>query len=182
MNELSLHILDIVQNSISADASLIFIDVLENASDDKYIIRISDNGHGIDGDILENVTDPYVTSRTTRKVGMGLSLFKQNAEQTNGSLKVESEKGKGTTVTAEFGFSHIDRPILGDMPGVVSILAATNPKIDFVYKHVVNDEAYHFDTREVKFVLDDVPISNPSIQKYMKELIEENLKQIKAGR
>jgi hypothetical protein len=181
MNEISLHILDIVENSTAAGASLINISILEDEALDNYEVVISDNGKGIATEMLDKVTDAFVTSRTTRKVGLGLPLFKQNAEQTGGSFKIESEVGKGTKTTAFFKLNNIDRPPLGDMAGVMTILVGSNPKIDFVYKHKVNERDYVFDTRDVKLVLDDVPISDPEVRKYIKEMIDENLKEIRVS-
>lgn len=181
MDELALHILDIIQNSISAKATLIFIEISEKISEDRFEIKITDNGRGIEKQMLDKVTDPYVTSRTSRKVGLGLPLFKQSAEMTGGSLKIDSIPGKGTSVTAIFGYSHIDRPVLGDIGGIIAILAMSNPEIDFVYKHSVGNADYIFDTREVKKALDDVKISTPLVKNYLVELINENLKDINAS-
>jgi hypothetical protein len=178
MNEISLHILDITQNSIVAGASLIFIKISESEILNNYEVEISDNGKGISPEMLEKVTDAFVTSRTTRKVGLGLPLLKQNAEQTGGSFNITSIVGKGTTTTAVFKLNNIDRPPLGDMAGTMAILAGSNPKIDFIYSHIVNEQSYVFDTREVKLVLEDVPISNPGVRKYIKEMIDENLEEI----
>ena len=180
MNEISLHILDITENSVTAGASLIFIKITENEETNNYEVVISDNGKGIAPEMLDKVTDAFVTSRTTRKVGLGLPLFKQNAEQTGGSFNIQSVVGKGTATTAIFKLNNIDRPPLGDMSGTMTILAGMNPEIDFVYEHTVNDQSYVFDTREVKQVLDDVPISNLGVRKYIKEMIDENLKELKA--
>ena len=180
MNEIALHILDITENSITAGASLIFISIAEIEALDNYEVVISDNGKGIEPDMLENVTDAFVTSRTTRKVGLGLPLFKQNAEQTGGSFSIESVVGEGTETKAIFKLNNIDRPPLGDMAGTMVLLTGANPEIDFVYEHKVNDKIYVFDTREVKQVLDDVPISNPEVRKYIREMIDENLKEIQA--
>ena len=178
MIELSLHILDIVQNSIEAKAALIQISVTEDIISDRYVVTISDNGKGIKKEMLATVTDAYTTSRTTRKVGMGLALLKQSAEQAGGELKVESEFEKGTIVIATFVHSNIDRPPLGDIAGTVSLLASANPEIDFVFRHCLGIAEYCFDTREVKVALDDVSISELSIRKYLKEIIHENLLEI----
>ncbi|MBP7507546.1 MAG: sensor histidine kinase [Prolixibacteraceae bacterium] len=181
MTELSLHILDIVQNSITAQASLISIIIDEDIKNDKYIISIVDNGTGMDSETLNKVTDPFYTSRTTRKVGVGISLFKQNAEQAGGSFNIESTPGAGTSVTAIFGHSNIDRPILGDIAGTMTLLIGANPQIRFIYEHKTPVSDFQFDTEEVKSELEGVPINHPDIIKILKELIEENLKLIEAG-
>jgi hypothetical protein len=180
MTELSLHILDITQNSIRANASIIKIDIIEDKKNDLYTIAISDNGEGIDDEMLAKVTDPFFTTRTTRKVGVGLSLFKQNAEQTGGSLEVISKVGDGTTVKAVFGLKHIDRLPLGDMAGTMTTLIAGNPKIRFIYNHITSFSDFEFDTNEAKQELEGLPINHPAILKVLKELIEENLEIIEA--
>ncbi len=181
MTELSLHILDIVQNSITAQASLISIVIDEDIKNDKYTIIITDNGTGMDSETLSKVTDPFFTSRTTRKVGVGISLFKQNAEQTGGSLNIESAPGVGTSLTAVFGHSNVDRPILGDIAGTMTLLIGANPQIRFIYEHKTPLSDFEFDTKDVKAELEGVPINQPDILRVLKELIEENLKLIEAA-
>jgi anti-sigma regulatory factor (Ser/Thr protein kinase) len=180
MKDLALHILDITQNSITAGASLIEIAVDENHPGNMISISIRDNGRGIPAAMLAQVTDPYTTSRTTRKVGLGIPLFKQSAEQTGGSLQIESEPGKGTTTTARFGADHIDLPPWGDMAGVIILMVAANPKLEFLYIHRSKSGEYIFDTSEIKTTLEGVPIEEPEIRKFLKEMIEDNLREIKA--
>jgi len=178
MNNLSMHILDIVQNSISANAKMIEIHINENLVKDVLDILIKDNGKGMDADFLAEVTDPYKTTRTTRKVGLGIPLLKHSAEQSNGYIKVYSEKEIGTTVQAIFKHDHIDRPPLGDIAGTITLLVSANPDVDFKYVHCVNNNKYEFDTREVKEILDDVCINDPKIRGVLKEMISENLHEI----
>jgi hypothetical protein len=182
MNELSLHILDIVQNSISAEATKIEIRIDENILNDQYIITIADNGKGMNEEMVTNVTDPFFTTRTTRKVGVGLSLFKQNAEQTGGNIFIESKEGEGTVVKAVFSHKHIDRLPLGDMAGTMTLLIGANPKIRFIYNHITPLSEFEFDTNEVNEELGKVPISHPDILKALHEMIEENLDMIEAGK
>jgi hypothetical protein len=181
MKDISLHILDIVQNSISANATMIEISIEENQAENTYCVSIKDNGMGMTQEMAKKVLDPYVTSRTTRKVGLGLPLLKLNAERTGGHLSIISDLGKGTEVEALFIYNNIDRIPLGDMAGTIVLLASANPLIEFVYTHTVNDEQYIFDTREIKEALDDVSISDNHIFKYLKEMINENLQEIKAS-
>jgi hypothetical protein len=181
MTELSLHILDIVQNSISAEATRVDVIIEEDSRNDKYIITIEDNGKGMDAETMAKVTDPFYTTRTTRKVGVGISLFKQNAEQTGGSLTIDSEQGKGTKVTVVFGLSHLDRPILGDIAGTMTLLIGANPQIHFIYIHKTALSDFEFDTKEAKAELEGVPINHPDILKALKELIAENLEMIEAA-
>jgi hypothetical protein len=181
MKDLSLHILDIVQNSISAGASLVEIVILENPAEDTYKLVVKDNGKGMNSDILQKATDPFFTSRTTRNVGLGLPLLKQNTERTGGSFKLDSKPGEGTVVEAIFSFKHIDRLPLGDIGGVIAILASANPLIEFTYTHHTQEDCFSFDTREVKAELDGLPINNASVLQFIKELINENTKAIMAS-
>jgi len=160
MKELSLHILDIIQNSISAGAGKIEVLIEENIPENQYIIIITDNGKGMDEEMLQIVTNPFFTTRTTRKVGVGISLYKQNAEQTGGSLTIESKVGEGTSVKAVFGYNNIDRPILGDIAGTMTLLIGANPEIRFIYNHYTALSEFEFDTVEVKEELGKVPINH----------------------
>lgn len=173
-----MHILDVVQNSISAHANFIEIIIHENRETNLLNISIKDNGVGMDEEFLAHITDPYTTTRTTRKVGMGIPLLKHSAEQSNGYVKVYSKKGIGTTIQATFQYDHIDRPPLGDIAGTIVLLVAANPDIDFNYIHSVNNKQYKFDTREVKEILEDVKINDPKIRGMLKEMISENLKEL----
>jgi anti-sigma regulatory factor (Ser/Thr protein kinase) len=175
VKELSLHILDIVQNAITAGASLVEIGIDEDLQSDTMTIVVKDNGKGMTAEVLEKVCDPYYTSRTTRRVGLGIPLLKQNAEQTGGRLQLESEPGKGTLLEAVFGHQHIDRAALGDMPGVVAMLCGANPDMDFVYRHRAGEGHYCFDTREVKEALEGLPISEAGVIRFIREMIRENL-------
>lgn len=178
MKDLSMHIMDIIQNSIVANATEIQIDIVENIVDDLLEIVIKDNGKGMNAEMVKQVTDPYCTSRTTRKVGLGIPLLKQMAELTGGSLIIQSEVNKGTMLDARFAHSSIDRQPLGDIAGTIVLTASAHPEINFIYTHVINNQSYCFDTREVKEILGDVPISNPEIIRYLREMIKENLKEI----
>jgi hypothetical protein len=178
MKDLSLHILDIVQNSIRAKAKLIGIDINENSVDNRLIITITDDGFGMSSAQVKRAIDPFYTSRTTRKVGLGLSLFKQNAEMTGGSFELKSEQGKGTKVTAVFGLNHIDRPIMGDLVGTLLILICSSEGIDYVFKHKTPEGEFELDTRDVTQTLENVSISHPDVRTFLKEMLQENLEQI----
>ena len=178
MKELALHILDIAQNSIRAKAALIEINITEKPSENEYLIDILDDGAGMDEPVRKQIEDPFYTSRKSRKVGLGIPLFKQNAELSGGSIYIISEKEKGTHISAIFGFNHIDRPILGDIAGTLLILIANENQTDIRYKHQTDEGVYVFDSREVKKILGEMPISSPTIRKYLLEMIHENLEQI----
>ncbi|MCF8360173.1 MAG: ATP-binding protein [Prolixibacteraceae bacterium] len=180
MKELSLHILDIVQNAITAQSDLIEVVVDENEKTDTYTITINDNGKGMDEEMIKKVTDPFFTSRTTRKVGVGISLFKQNAEQAGGHFSIDSKIGEGTKVRAVFQLSNIDRPIMGDIAGTMTLLIGANPDIRFIYTHKTGMGDFELDTKQVLEELEGVPISHPDILRSLKELITENLDMIAA--
>jgi nitrogen fixation/metabolism regulation signal transduction histidine kinase len=179
MNELSLHILDIVQNSIKADASLVEIHITESTSKDLYTIEIKDNGCGMDEHTLTTVSDPFFTTRTTRKVGMGTSLFKMAAEMCNGSFTIDSTLSVGTTVTATFQRSHIDRAPLGAIEDTIIIIMLNDANIDVVYRHRYDEYEFVFDTRQVKEVLEDIPLTDYSVLEWAKETIRNGIKNIK---
>ncbi|HYX06436.1 MAG TPA: ATP-binding protein [Bacteroidales bacterium] len=180
MKELALHILDLTQNSIAADATLVETAILEDPQHDIFRIIIKDNGKGMTAAEVQLATDPFYTSRTTRKVGLGLSLFKQRAEETGGSFNIESVLHTGTKVTADFGYHHIDRPVLGDIAGVLVMLLAANPDIDFTYKHITPRDSFFFDTRDVRDLLGDVSVNQQAIIKFLKEMIRENIEALAA--
>ena len=177
-----MNILDIVENSTRAGATLVRIGITEDRGDDTLRIEIADNGDGMDPDVVQHVLDPFYTSKTVRRVGLGLSMLSQAARATGGGCTIESEKGTGTTVTALFGYRHIDRQPLGDMATTIITMITGNPGVDFVYGHVNEKGSYTLDTREIKDGLEDVPIENPTVLRFLKENIRDGLKEIGAGR
>ena len=174
MRELSLNILDIAQNSISAGAPLITIEVSENTIDHTLIIGIYDNGKGMSEEQVKSVIDPFFTTRTTRKVGMGIPLFKMAAEQTGGRLEIKSELGVGTEVRAYFKTDSVDFTPLGDVASTVQMLITMNTDRDFVYRHTVNEKEFVADTREIKAILGDVPLDTYEVSQWLLEFIKEN--------
>ena len=176
MRELSLNVLDIAQNSIVAAATLVTITVEE--TNGMLRICIGDNGRGMTAEQLEQIRDPFYTTRTTRRVGMGIPLFRMAAEMAGGSLTVESEVGVGTTVTATFQLDHIDRMPLGDMAGTIETLIRLNPSIDFLYRHTVGTESFELDTRTLREVLGDVPLSEPDIMEWIGANLEEGIQSV----
>ena len=174
MRELSLNILDVAQNSITAGASLITVEVTENTIDKTMLIGIYDNGKGMSEEQVKSVIDPFFTTRTTRKVGMGIPLFKMAAEQTGGGLEIESEIGVGTNVRASFKTDSVDFTPLGDIASTVQMLITMNTDRDFVYKHTVNEREFIADTREIKGILGDVPLDTYEVSQWLFEFIKEN--------
>jgi len=181
MKDLASHILDILQNSVVAGASMIELIILEIPQNNKYQVTFIDNGKGMDAETVKHVTDPFYTTRTTRKVGLGLPLLKQNAERTDGKLSIESEVGKGTKVEVEFGYNHLDRLPTGDIAGTIALTASSYPAINFNYTHTTPEGTFVFDTVEIKETLGDIPINNVQVINFMKDLIKDNLEEIKAS-
>lgn len=175
MKELSLHILDIVKNSVKAGASVIEIIIDEDIEKNLLTIKITDNGCGMSKEFLKRVKDPFSTTRTTRKVGMGISLFEAAAVQCGGKVDITSELGKGTEFTAVFEYNHIDRAPLGDMAGTMQTLISGSPGIDFLYRHTKCAKTFTFDTKEIKQVLGDVPIDTPEVLSWINDFIKEGL-------
>ena len=179
MNDISLHIIDIIQNSLSAGAERITLTVEENIPSDFLTITIEDNGKGMNRETVQRLEDPFYTTRTTRRVGMGIPLYKQSALQSGGGLSVSSEEGKGTIVKAWFGYSNIDRPPLGDVANSFVLMVSANPQIHFILRYVFNESEYIFDSKEVAEVLGDISLSDVRVIKMVEEMIKENLKELK---
>ncbi|SMO74983.1 Histidine kinase-, DNA gyrase B-, and HSP90-like ATPase [Saccharicrinis carchari] len=178
MRDISMHLLDIVGNSVRAGAALVEVSVIENTNEDTMVLIVKDNGCGMDKETIAKAMDPFFTSRTTRKVGMGIPLLQQNAQLTGGNVLIESQPGNGTLLTATFIRSHIDRPPMGDLPGTLSLMVAGNPNVDFCFTYRINEQEYIFNSRSVKSVLDGVEISQAPVIKFIKEMINENLTEI----
>lgn len=174
MTEISLNVLDVAENSTRAGASLVAITVDADTDADRLTIIIEDDGCGMTPEQVARVTDPFFTSRTTRKVGLGVPFFKFAAESTGGTFTIESEVGNGTVVTAVFILSHIDRMPLGDITSTIHTLVVYHPETDFLYRYVYNGRSFTLDTREFRQVLGDVPFDAPEISSYIIEYLTEN--------
>jgi signal transduction histidine kinase len=180
MLELSLHVLDIAENSTRACAKVIRITVIENEGPDRLIIEIEDDGNGMDQETLRRALDPFFTSKKVRRVGLGLPMLAEAARRTGGRFEIESKPGKGTRVVAEFGYSHVDRQPLGDITGTLINLIVGHPGVDFVYTHSKNGLDFVLDTRDIKKELDNVPINHIEVLKYIREHVKGGLKEISA--
>ena len=150
VEDLSLHILDIAENSVTAGARCITITVVEDRAADLLAIELTDDGHGMQGDDAVRAADPFYTTRSTRRLGLGLALLREAAEAADGSLTIQSAAGKGTTVRAEFRFGHIDRKPLGSMPDTITTLVATHTGIRIRYRHIRDGRSLLFDTEEIR--------------------------------
>lgn len=177
MKELSLNILDIAENSTKAKAELIKIEIIDD--NHTLTIKIYDNGIGMSDETLKSVSDPFYTTRTTRKVGMGIPLFRLSAEQSGGSLTIESKHidlfpdDHGTVVTATFNKNHIDFTPLGDIISTICTLIQGHPNTDFVFTHSIGEKEISLDTRELRGILEDVPLDTFEVLLWIKENLAE---------
>lgn len=176
MRELSLHLLDIAENSISAGASRIVISVREDLVADELWLEVVDNGKGMTPEMVAKVLDPFVTSRTTRNVGLGIPLLKQAAEACMGFLTLESELGKGTKLTAKFQHSHIDRMPLGNLEDTIITLLLGTPGVNWVFRYQYNDQVFEFDDTEFKEALGDLPLSDFRVIEFLSDTINEGVR------
>ena len=177
MDELALHILDLVQNCVEAGASLVEIIIIEDLASNLLLIEIKDNGRGMSPETLANVEDPFYTTRTTRHVGLGIPLLKAAAEQAGGSFVITSSPGRGTTVRAEFEHDNIDRAPLGSVSDTVVALFAVHPHLDIVYTHSVDGNEFILDGREIREICGE-DLSHPKIIQWLKGYIAEQEKQL----
>jgi anti-sigma regulatory factor (Ser/Thr protein kinase) len=179
MKEIALHIMDIAQNSIRAGASEIRITLKESVAADSLTLTISDNGRGMDTVTLNKATDPWFTSRTTRKVGLGLPLLGMNASLSGGAMTVESAPGKGTTVSATFVYSHVDRPPLGDVSGTIALLIMSNPSVNIEYTHICEGTEWSISTAEIKEALGEGAVTDLTVVRSVREIINENVAEVR---
>jgi hypothetical protein len=181
LQELSFHILDLVENSISAKSTEIKIIICEDEKNDLMVLEIEDNGSGVPAEILSGITDPFVTTRTTREIGLGLTLTKETARDCEGDLTVKSKLKKGTRVRAQLKFNHINRDPLGDIADTIAMLMITNADVNFIYRHVTVHGEFEINSGEIKEVLGgDVPLHNPKVIKFIRFEIGSGLRDIKA--
>ena len=185
MRELALHILDLAQNSIAAGATTIDLSVVEDRSADQLEIVLKDNGRGMDAETAARATDPFYTTRTTRRQGLGLPLFQAMCERCEGTLELASADGQeglshgtGTVVRGRMRLSHLDRPPLGDMGAVVQALACAADRVRLRYHHRVNDEAFELDTAELQGRLGEVPVTDPTVLHWLGGFVNDGLREV----
>lgn len=174
MPEISLNILDIAENSTRANASLVEIFVVIQTLEQTLTVIIKDNGCGMTKAQTEQVTDPFFTTRKTRRVGLGIPFFKYAAESTGGSFTLASRLGEGTAVKAVFYTSHIDCMPLGQISETIHTLVVYHPETDFVYTYQVDNRQFVLDTRQFREILGEVPFSAPEVSRYIMEYLTEN--------
>jgi anti-sigma regulatory factor (Ser/Thr protein kinase) len=177
VEDLSLHILDIAENSIDAGATRIEIKIVINTFDDRLILQIKDNGQGMDDNYMKKIRDPYFTTKTSKRFGLGIPLLAQSAEECKGRVAIESALNRGTTITAEFQQSHIDRKPIGDIGATMMVLIDGHPEINFLLSFERNGFFYEFNSEDIKRELNGTPINLPSVLKLIKDDINEAIKE-----
>ncbi len=183
MQDLSLHILDIAENSTNARATRIAISIEENSAKNQLLLRVRDNGRGMTEQNRRQVLDPFYTTKKVRRVGLGLPMLAQAVRETGGRLTIRSRIGAGTVITACFIYDHIDCKPIGNMAEtIINLVAGHGQKIDIVYKHCKDARCYIFDTRSIKRGLRDVPITNPAVLNYLKKNINIGLQSLEKRR
>lgn len=177
MKEISLHILDLVENSIEAGAKNILVEIVKEKESLK--IRIKDDGKGISEEILREVKNPFITTRKTRKVGLGLALFNEVVNNCGGNLEIKSKVGEGTELIAFLPSTHLDLPPLGNISGTIYALITTCPDIDFYFRISFDNKNFEFSTKDFKEELGDIPINHPQVISFLRLYLEKNLGGIK---
>lgn len=181
MTEISLNILDVAENSIRAEASLVEISVEVDVDTNRMIVVIKDDGCGMSPEQTSRVEDPFFTTRTTRKVGLGIPFFKMAALGTGGDFSITSRVNEGTLVRAEFVLDHIDRMPLGDISGTIYTLIHFHPDTDFCYRYRYNDREFVLDTRQMRKILGGIPLDTPEVAEYIREYLTENKADVDGG-
>lgn len=180
MKTIADHILDICQNSIRAKAKLIEIIISEDINADLYTVVIRDDGKGMDEETSRKATDAFFTSRKTRKVGLGLALLKQNAEQTGGSLQLVSSPGNGTEVKVSFSLGHIDRLPAGNLAETLVLMMIGNEKLIFSYSHSTSSGSFRFSSSDIKNIFGDIPLKTKEVREAVEAFITNNLEDIRS--
>ncbi|MBQ3949425.1 MAG: sensor histidine kinase [Bacteroidales bacterium] len=178
MKELAMHVYDLMENSTAANSTEVKLTIRDSLKDNIYAFTIEDNGKGMTPEFMAKVTDPYTTSRTTRKVGLGLPLIKMNTENCGGGMKLQSEVGKGTRLDFWFQHNHWDRPPMGDLAGTIVMLCAAHEDIHIIYKHITDEGEFVFDTDEIHEALDGMSMNDVKVMGWLKDMVQENLEAI----
>lgn len=178
MKELAMHVYDLMENSTAANSTEVKLTIRDSLKDNIYAFTIEDNGKGMTPEFMAKVTDPYTTSRTTRKVGLGLPLIKMNTENCGGGMKLQSEVGKGTRLDFWFQHNHWDRPPMGDIAGTIVMLCAAHEDIHIIYKHITDEDEFVFDTDEIHEALDGMSMNDVKVMGWLKDMVHENLEAI----
>ena len=175
MQELSMNVLDVAENSMRAQAKNVTIKVVEDSAADLLSILIEDDGCGMTEEQVAQVTDPFFTTRTTRKVGLGIPLFKMAAEMSGGEFSISSKPGLGTRTCATFGLTNIDRMPIGDMASTVQLLICSHEDVNVMYTHIVDGREFFVSTNQLKDILEGVSLETPEIRIFVGEYLKENI-------
>jgi hypothetical protein len=181
VRELTLHLLDIAENSIAAGARNIKIQIEENSDKDLLKLVVTDDGRGMNAETVKKVIDPFVTSRTTRKVGLGIPLLKEAAEACNGFFELTSALSKGTELSVQFQHSHIDRMPLGDVNTTFQNLFFSNPHIHWIFEYRIDEKEFVFDDKEIKDELMGVSLTEPEIIRVIRGMFESGINGLKVS-
>lgn len=178
MEDISMHILDVTENSLTAGASKIFIWLLEDMAEDTLTLEIVDDGSGMKEELLRKVISPFTTTRTTRKIGLGLPYLAQSAESAGGELMVKSDPGIGTRIVATFKLSHIDRIPIGNLCETILTLIICHPKVHFFFSYEKDNQVFSFSTNMIRKELEGIPLSHSEVIGGLRSMIQEGLDQI----
>mgnify|MGYP003790211425 CR=1 FL=1 len=176
-----MHILDLVQNSIEAGASKVTLFINEDTKADSLIIRVADNGRGMDENTCRQVVDPFFTTRRTRRIGLGLPLIAMTTRQCQGHLNIKSVLGEGTEIEAVYKLSHIDRPPLGNIAETVKTIIIANPHLDFAYCHTVNGNSLTLATKEITDILGEISLTHPDVLVWFDQYLTDQLINLYGG-
>jgi len=175
MRELAQHIMDLLENSARAGARRVEIDLDQQRAADRLVLRVIDDGRGMSPEVVSMATDPFFTSRTCRRVGLGLPLLAASTQRCDGHLLIKSEPGRGAVVEAAFRLSHIDTPPLGDLRTTLMCTIVGHPELDIVYRYTVDGGTFELDSAAIKSELGEVPLSHPRILRWLEQYISEGL-------
>ncbi|WP_371368529.1 hypothetical protein SRRS_20730 [Sporomusa rhizae] len=181
MREISLHILDLVQNSIEAGATSVKLDIIEDMTKDIMVIRVSDNGRGMDEKMRQLVIDPFITTRTTRRIGLGLPLMDMSTKRCGGYLNLTSTPGKGTVVEAKYQHSHLDRPPMGNLIETIKTILVANPTLHFLYYHTVNGRSISVSSQELANTLEGIPLTQPDVLVWLHGYLSDHITNLYGG-
>lgn len=181
MREISLHILDLVQNSIEAGATEVKLEIIEDLTKDSMIIRVSDNGRGMNKQLRQLVIDPFITTRTTRRIGLGLPLMDMSTKRCGGYLNIDSTPGEGTVIEAMYQHSHFDRPPMGNLVETIKSILVANSALQFFYYHTVNNKTLTVSSQEISDILDGVPLTQPDVLIWLHGYLSDNIANLYGG-
>ena len=181
MEDLAMQILELLMNSIQAGASRIVLKILDSAAKDLISIELEDNGCGMSEEMVARVTDPFTTSRKTRKVGLGVAFFKGMTELCNGDFEIKSRLGEGTVINAGLQRSHMDTPPMGDLGQMIMYCIQANEACDYSLSYATDEGEFIFESREIREIMEGVSLNEPEVLIWIREYVDENISNLKEG-